>query len=76
MLGFVVAATNISVLRTCYGYGEGKPEQLPPPGTPIEPLPARELPVYDDDKPPRAGPAPGSEYLPPATAQNMHQPRS
>ena len=61
MLGFIVAATNIAVLRTCYNHDDGKPEQLPPAGTPVEPQPAGELTVFNDDQPPRAGPQPSSE---------------
>ena len=59
MLGLIIAATNMRVVRECYGYDEGKPELLPPPGTPILPLPSDQLPtVENNEPPPHEGPPP------------------
>ena len=39
MLGFIVAATNINILRMRYGWDEGRPELMPPRDKPLKPLP-------------------------------------
>lgn len=62
MLGFIVAATNIAVLRQRYGYDPAKPHTMPTPGATLMPLPQKEKTGsnarHPESPPPEGGPPP------------------
>lgn len=67
MLGFIVAATNLAILRSRYGWDEGRPETLPPLDQPLVLLPQKQSTGSNarHRQPPTSGPppdpAPGEE---------------
>lgn len=55
LLGFVLAATNMEILLSRYGYDPAKPETLPAPGTQLVPL-AQRAPTGSNARHPKSPP--------------------